>query len=651
MRKLFCKKFDSDDDIKALKKALYEVGNIDFNMPEKNNVKKHLFSVISGKAYRNSYYLNRLESKVRGFARRVFLPDWDRIMIKERVLEFADSRGVLKAEPFFFVYKRVLALIVMTFFALSFVILVPENESILYAKSTFFENVVGEVFVKRDLETIKAYPNMYILEGDIVFSEGGSFASIRFFDNSVGRINEYTRVKISKLYCDPENDLFSDIDLFLEDGRLWAKVFKLSENSSFGVGTELFSANVDSKATFDVLVGFNSTRVSVYENVVDVLPNLENASSKTLIAGYKAEVSLVDSSPSDVVINKMPRNEVLNINNDDWIVSNLNDDKSYTLDMISYKEKDILSSSDVRINDKNIDDSDYMFYEEFSDLLNKSESLLVVGEKEEGIYNLKQAVAYFDDFNSSFPALLAEDENTAKEIKSELKEKISTDLNRFSSFLPDNNLYKVKESLLDMELALADTDVQRLEISLRQAGDLLFEIETLISLEKPHLASTLLKRYRNKTNNISLNLTEDNVLEVKERFNFIMKGQSQHMKTLTAIENSIIYKNQNELKKRMKVVREETLLKFIKALDQMPELVPFEVLNDVNDLYNTYFIDDLTVESDILEPSLLKHSDNSSNGVLFLPPDSPEVPNEMGIFIMIPLEGTSDVTSRIDAWN
>ena len=122
------------------------------------------------------------------------------------------------------------------------------------------------------------------------------------------------------------------------------------------------------------------------------------------------------------------------------------------------------------------------------------------------------------------------------------------------------------------------------------------------------------------------------------------------MKTLTAIENSIIYLDQKDLKDRVKDVREDTLRKFVTALDQMPEMVPEDVLLEVSDLYATY-VQDENSEIEIIDPVLDKLSDDTIKGMKFISPDLPEVPREMGIFVMVPQESTADVKSRVGLWS
>lgn len=653
-------------ELNRLEDSLLSYSVADLKMPERDKVKKHLMSMIEEGSVkeRQSYSLEKLAGAVRNAARTVFVPDWARVMMKERVLQYAESRATWSEEGIFagfgVWYKRASALVVLTVFALTIVVVTPEKHAVVYAKPTFLENLTGEVFVKRQLKMVKAYPNMMLLEGDIVVSEGGSSATIRFFDDSVGRINEYTRLKISKLSYDSTRPVFSQVGVFLEDGRLWAKVMRLADDSSFEVSTRNLSAEVDSKAAFDVSVDAESTKVAVFENVVKVSPGNESSGPcKTVIAGYRAEVAgsgvtVSDVREANVTIEKMPRNEVFKTNNE-WVAANLNNDREYTRELIADRENVIetgrvIEGAEVKSMLLPGTEGPEGKFEEAYGLLMTAESQLVRGEKEAAAAGLERFSAMMKELVAELPDLAVEDAAAAASLRTLMQERIALQLKELSSFLPDNNLYKAKETLQEMELLLAETEVKRAEIRLRQAGDILLEIETLIASDQAHLASTLLKKYQNKTNNITLKLTVENVREVKERFVPLIEGQAGHMKTLMAIENSIIYLNQNDLKEKVKDVREDTLRKFVTALEQMPEMVPADVLYDVNDLYATY-VTDKQSETDIIEPAFAKLSDEKPNGVKFISPNQPEVPSQMGIFIMIPMEGTADVQSRVEMWS
>jgi len=669
-----------DRELNRLEQSLVSLAAVDLQMPEKNEVKAHLMNMIKERQaekkrgfwalvfggrgeVRGHYTLDKLAGAARGAGRTVFVPDWARVMMKERILQYAESRAAWSTESmlagFGVWYKRASALVVLTIFALTIVVVMPEKHTVVYAKATFLEDLTGEVFVKRQLEMVKAYPNMMLLEGDIVVSEGGSSATIRFFDDSVGRINEHTRIKISKLLYDPARPVFSQVGVFLEDGRLWTKVMRLADDSSFEVSTRNLSAGVDSKAAFDVSVDAASTRVAVFENVVKVSPVSDSSGpSKTVIAGYRAEVAaggtVSDVREANVTIEKMPRNEVFNTNNV-WVAANLDNDRQYTRELIADRESTIETGGVIEGAEvkamllPGAEGSTGKFEEAYGHLMT-AEAQLVRGEKEAAAAGLERFSAMMNELVADLPALAVEDEAAAASLRTLMKDRIAMQLQELSSFLPDNNLYKAKETLQEIELLLAESEVKRAEIRLKQAGDILLEIETLIALDKAHLASTLLKRYQNKTNNITLNLTAENVREVKERFVPLIEGQASHMKTLTAIENSIIYLNQKDLKDRVKDVREDTLRRFVTALDQMPEMVSSDVLYDVNDLYATY-VTDKQSETDIIEPAFAKLSDDKTKGMKFISPDLPEVPNQMGIFIMVPLEGTADVKSRVDMWS
>ncbi len=647
--------FESNDELGRLEAELISFSESRLKMPDKGKVKRHLMEGLnSDKKERFSYTLERLIVSLKRSARSVVMPPWAKIMMKERILEYAESgvnwRSVSIQEGFGVFLQRASALLVLAVFAFGIVAVFPEKNAVTYAKGTFLDQVNGEVFVKRKLEMIKAKEDMRLEEGDVVVSEGESNATIRFFDDSISRLNEHTRLKIEKLYSEPHNPTLTNVELYLENGQIWTKVVNLMSDSEFVVDTDDLRADVEKKAAFDLSAQAGESQISVYENVVKVEPvKVESKSKKTVVAGYKAK-----SGDLGLKIEKLPRNEVLRPTNE-WIVANLDSDKQYNQDLIADVENNVMNQDkDSEQNVKSMDlpgtDNHIERFEKAYQSFLEGESKLVSGDKEGAEALLKEFEIVSGEIIAELPALTVNDPQAAEVLKVLMKEKLAAQTKDLSSALPGNSLYDAKEVMQDFELAMAETEVGKAEIQLEQAGDILLEIEQLIADDQDHLASSLLKRYQNKTNGITLNLSEENMKEVKERLLPILEGQAEHMKTLTAIENSIIYRNQNELKEKVNAVREDTLRKFAVALEQMPESVPESVLYDVQDLYVTYS-DESGEELDIIEPVYEKLTDTKQTGVKFINPQTPQVPSEMGIFMMVPSEGTADVVSKAELRN
>lgn len=676
---------NEEEELNRLGESLFTLSRSDSAMPEKDRLKTHLMGMIKDSKEEGVFArfkrrvaglrknapfggampfgLSRLIVALKRAAKTAVVPSWARVMMKERILEYAESGRSLYAEDVFSTaglwYRRVTALAVLTVFSLAIVVVLPEKHAVTYAKSTYLDEVSGEVYIKRNLEMVKASAKMFLREGDIVVSENESFATVRFFDDSVGRLDENSRLRIEKLSAGSAGPASTMVEIYLEDGRLWARVVNLVEESGFFVGTDDLKAGVESRAAFDVCVESESTRVAVFENTVNVVSGGEDSvetASKTVVAGYRAEAA--EGPEGDLKIEKLPRNEMLNPTNT-WIAGNLDNDAQYNRSLIEDKERDIEEAAEKAGGEEAVlkslslpgaEDETVRVEEAFA-VLAEAEASLLKGDKEAGSEGLKSFSEITCELAEDLSALKEKDPAAAENLRKLMLEKTSVHLKDLASFLPDNSLYAAKEAMQELELALAENEVERAEIRLRQAGDILLEMEALIAADKAHLASTLLKRYENRTNGITMDLTEENMKQVKERFANLIEGQAEHMKTLTAIENSIIYLDQKDLKDRVKEVRADTLRKFVIALEQMPEMAPAGVLNDVKDLYATYVDDGEGGEKDMIEPVYDKLAEDESRGVIFINPNMPEVPSEMGIFVMVPLESTADVKSGVAKWS
>lgn len=638
---------ETDIELSRLEAGLMSFSKMSvLDRENKNDMKRHLLKSIKEKPAKEilPFGIERLVNAIRKVARGVEIPGWASVMMKERILEYAESTTSFRALRFNgnFVFARKFATsMLLVVFAFTAVVIFPFKAPVTYAKSTFLSDISGEVYIKRKIELIEATPDMELEEGDILFTRGDSAATIQFFDDSLSRLSENTSVQVNRLYQEPINPVVTNVELFLEEGRLWAKVVNLMDESSFVVDTEDVRADVEKKAAFDIYVQDNLTEVAVYENVVSLVPVKNTMDpTKTVVAGYKAE--LIGDDLENITVEKLSASEMLK-RKDVWVAANLTSDEEYDDMLIEDMEKIIEAEGGENVADGGVlsdpeaEEMRQKFLEAYQILL-RAEAQLVRGARSEGIDGLSRFKWMTINVIEFLPELEARDPFMAEALRAVMKEKISLQLRDFASFMPGNSLYRAKETLQEIELALAESDVKRIEIQLAQAESILLEIEGLVADHEPLLASALLKRYQNRTNGISLELTAENISEVQDRFESIIEGQAKHIKALIAIENSIIYLDHNDLKEKVKEVREDTLRKFVIALEQMPESVPEHVLYDVRDLYATY-VDEESNESDIL-------ADEQSDGVLFIDPGE-ELPSELGIFVMVPLEGSGDVKSEI----
>lgn len=659
------KKSASEEDIRKLEREIRSVANADLDFEMKDSLKKHLFAYIEGKNSEEfiPMELERLGRSVGLESKKVSIPEWAKFVLRERVLEFVEiSRGWSgfgSVERGGKRFAGAIAGLVLVIFVVSIVVVYPYKVPVTYAKATYLDKVSGDVMVIRQSTMLKGEVNMALKEGDQIFTKSDSFATIRFFDDSLSRMGENTDVLVTRLYREPINPVITSVGLYLNEGRVWSKVINLVDRSDFSIETDNIKADVEKKAAFDIYAMNESTELTVLDNVVKLVPKRDSMEvPRTVIAGHKAQIS--GDVLANVKIEKLPRYDLVNENSSAWVAANLSDDMAYEEALIDDKEHMIgndgqgalestieVMGEGAKLNDEQAEAVRKNFIEAYKGLI-EAEAQLVRGSKGEGIDGLKDFKRTTLDIIAFLPELSVRNEAEALILHSIMKEKISMQLKDLGSFKPGNELYRVKEALQELDIALAATDLLKAETQLDQAEGILLEIEGLLKDGKTNLASTMLKRYQNKINNISLKLSEDNIEGISESFMTIAERQVQQMKVLTAIDHSIIYLDHREFRDKVREVREDTLRKFVLALEQMGSDVPRGLMLEVKDLYDIY-VDDSNNEEDLIDPALNKFADDD-NSLSFISPGGNDVSEDLGIEIITIKEATADVNFGVALW-
>jgi len=538
-------------------------------------------------------------------------------MMKERILDYiyADvkNKEVVLEGRWFVGLKRLsgggffrtgVAAFVLFIFV-STVVLFSSKPPLVNAKSTYIYGMDGDVVIIRKANILKARLMMELAEGDKVVTEDGSSVVIHFFDDSTTRLSENTELKMDRLDIDPLNPVKTHVSLYMDSGHMWTHVVNLTNDSSFFIDTPSLTADVKKKAAFDLIAANNDI-------VVEKISQYKNVDEQS-----------------------------------EWVVDNLSDDEKYYDSIVADAEKFIeeggsnLLSFDDGAKDEKISKAKEDIDDAYRVLVN-AEAQLVRGARREagdGLREFKRQVAVLV---GSLPALEQEDPVRAQIIRDMLQEKISVQLKDFASFKPGDRLYRAKEVLQDADLAIASTDVERVKVQLNQAEDALLEMQKLLLDGKPHLASTLLKRYQQKTDDFSTIVQNDFSAESDEFANLV-REQVEHMKVLTSIEQSIVYRDQFEFRDKVRNVREETLREFISALEKNPDNIPPDVLLEVKDLYDSYVEDD----NDLINPAV-EVLLNKEYQVVFLNPSDNK--NELDDVVVIEIENASSDVHEGGEW-
>lgn len=564
---------------------------------------------------------------------------------RQRVLPIPYLKTILTAALLF-------VFVVTTFFAFP---LLPVPTS--YARSTYISDVEGNVFISRGQEILRAMPFSRLQEGDTILTRQHSFATVTFFDDSQSRLSENTQLQIQKLQFLPFNHVASQVELFLQQGRMWGKVVNLvDDDSHFIVQTNNATATVLKKASFDLSEEGNSTKMRVYDNVVDLhYSQKENKTPlKTVVAGYQAEIS----NNNDIIQLQPVNSTTFSSTGDDmdWISSNLQEDDAYYQTILQNK-KELFESDDINDGFQNnsseygeniplftnpqIESTKAHFFEAYLDL-KKGENLLADGSHKEGLHLLGQFHRALKDFVIQYPELQKMNPEEAKTLQQIIDEKVALQLKDLAAFMPGDRLYVAKEILQQAELSLADSEVEKAKIRLSQADGKLFEIQYLIKKGQLDLAHTMLKNYSDQMSQFVLKIGPENYKEVEANLISFVEKQMQQLKILIALEQSLSQQPDSSFKDEIRSIRRDQLKKLMGSLDELSVSVPKELLSQLRDIFDSY-LHDSADDEDLIIPLFNRLVDGQYQ-LLFLQPQQVPVPTDIGIVTIITeVNPTADV--------
>ncbi len=284
---------------------------------EKDRVKGRILSKLEIK-----------ESQQFSWAKEFKLDFVTRARIKERVFELIDER----TQRSFFWYKMFVlqkkfvsvALVVMMFFGMfSFVSM---DSSVVYAGTfTSLKAFEGNVSLLRAGVSIPIELGMELKKEDLLITGRNGSAEIKYFDESVSRLSNNTKVFISELNDVKENDL-SYIEIEVVGGKVWSKVVNLVEyDSSFVVlAKDIYTRS--SRAAFNIELEYNELNVEVFSDSVEIHRVVEeNTKIANVVYGEKA----VFQPSKDVEFADIEEKVLADV----WVQENLIDDVVYVAEL------------------------------------------------------------------------------------------------------------------------------------------------------------------------------------------------------------------------------------------------------------------------------------------------------------------------------
>lgn len=412
-----------------------------------------------------------------------------KMRIKERVFSYIENQSQKRFfwSNFFAWQKRFVAafmLFLMVFALVSYVGVSPRV--VMAGTLTMLDDFTGDVEVLREGKSLEPYFGMEILEKDRIVTRKGGFATIKFFDDTVSRLGDFTDLSIEKLFKPQDSSAKTYVEVKVFGGEVWSRVVNLPlQQSSFVVDVQDLRLSTQ-KGAFNVKVLPEEVTVDVYNHILQY--STPRASDKVL-------------SGKKVVLNQDRTLQVEDIGEEDktasWVVDNLNSDEQYLLEV---EERLLLAKMDslgMDIDDEfsfsqtlgertllflTIDDVKQSKIE--LDLAEKNfvaaqirleNNDLTEGEKADAL----AAVETFSVMVREFYDLVAEVKTTDSAYGSELEryveDKVISQKKVLSLVGKDKLSFRAKEVVDELELLSARDEREFVQLKAQQALDRYFE--------------------------------------------------------------------------------------------------------------------------------------------------------------------------------
>ncbi|PIX80013.1 hypothetical protein COZ35_02185 [Candidatus Peregrinibacteria bacterium CG_4_10_14_3_um_filter_44_21] len=197
--------------------------------------------------------------------------------IKEVVMEYVESVR-MKSYKFFLFKKSFWAaatLLAVLFF--NFYPKMPFFPSASAQKNTYVQVEQGSVEVTRDDKVFEVFDFMLLSEGDVIHVMDGSLAQVYFMDDSRMAMYPGSEVAIRKLHRDEANEASTEVEVLLQNGKIWAQVINLTSDDDY----------------FSVLTTEGELRI---ERAADLNISFDGEIVKAQVAKYLASFMTPDAS-------------------------------------------------------------------------------------------------------------------------------------------------------------------------------------------------------------------------------------------------------------------------------------------------------------------------------------------------------------------
>lgn len=502
-----------------------------------------------------AFHNRRLIYRIKRLAKEVKPSSYFRAKVKERILDWIETkerRGWAYGLFHFIGKKRAWALItVCTFVFVLFLPVIEQDYEVFAAPSAYLHIEEGEnISVKRGEETTTLSGGDFALEeGDVVITGDDTLASIRFFDDSISRMDANTTLEISKLFVGPEKKMKTVVAVTLDVGRVWSKIVTLvGDVSRFHMNTDGLVVTVKKKGAFDIEKKPEGIKVVAADNSVDVnvVRSESEVLSKTLVKGYSVEVT-----QKDIEIKTDEKS-------DQWALDNLKKDKEYTEEIEKRAEDTVKEKAGMLPNNP--------LYSIVKELPEKTKLALTFNEVEKERVKLKQAgkrlleaeALILDDKKDDAKEKLQEFQKVIQEVvfkvvefedagleegivlRADVRDHILALKKLLSPSTPGSKMYEVKEWLYKVEIDLAKDEMEKNEIKYEMAAGLLLDVQNLIDKEDYDYVQPALEKYQVYAQELTSDLKRLSEDESKGEVAVVVLGKLQaDLGSLVAIQEGI----------------------------------------------------------------------------------------------------------------
>lgn len=518
---------------------------------KKREMKMNIMGQIHAPA--NSYMKN--------FVTAVGLDALTRARIKERVFAIIQNKEQKSfiIQNFFAFHRKLVSALVLFMMVFGMFSYVNVGTNVVFASTfTSLKSFTGEVSVERNGKFIDVKEGMYIYENDKVVTGKNSYASIAFLDDSISRLAAETQLVINKLYKPSRYSAKTNVEISLLAGDVWSRVVNLvEEQSSFTVKVnEVFATS--KRAAFDVELQQKGVEINVFKNVVDVHTPKK---VETLVSGQKATLD----TKNNVRVRTIAQSE----KNEQWVKSNLNDDKAHMVEV----EKRLLVAKiqSVGVNENqdpqygNSVKDDVMLFLTFDDVkrekmaLDLAEKDFIAAEvqlnapdlTDEAKLKAENAISAFSDKMKAFYKTAEKvgytDTQYSEELKNYAKDKILLQKKNLALVLPGSPSYQVKETVESLELLSADNNAEIAQVKHEQSLEKLSEAEEAVDKGDYETASVAVESYKKNLSAVVTAVDSVEESDLKENLVSQIEGSVKLLDTINVVPETEVAQIKTEL--------------------------------------------------------------------------------------------------------